>query len=160
MAPCIHLFASWLQELGQIPWANQASIHPIHFAQGTTQLPGGPAGNEFNAFASFLMGLPQESGRISLFNQIRVPADQAEEFTIREKSFSAYLRDRWQVSHKLTVSYGLRADYFKFPRRAGTGVEFYNAQNNTMVVCGVGSTPKDCLSSHRAPSYIELMESL
>jgi hypothetical protein len=116
----------------------------FHFAQGTTQLMGGPAGNDFNAFASFLLGLPQESGRINLFNQIRVPADQAEEFSIREKSFSAYVRDRWQVSHKLTLSYGLRADYFKFPTRAGTGVEFYNAQNNTMVICGVGATPKDC----------------
>jgi hypothetical protein len=116
----------------------------FHFAQGTTQLPGGPAGNDFNAFASFLLGLPQESGRINLFNQIRVPPDQAEEFSIREKSFSVYVRDRWQVSHKLTLSYGLRADYFEFPRRAGTGVEFYNAQNNTMVICGVGPTPGDC----------------
>jgi hypothetical protein len=116
----------------------------FHFAQGTTQLLGGPAGNDFNAFASFLLGLPQESGRINLFKQIRVPADQAEEFSIREKSFGAYVRDRWQVSHKLTVSYGLRVDYFKFPRRAGTGVELYNARNNTMVVCGVGPTPSDC----------------
>ena len=116
----------------------------FHFAQGTTQLPGGPAGNDFNAFGSFLLGLPQESGRINLFNQIRVPADQAEEFSIREKSYSAYVRDRWQVGHKLTLSYGLRADYFKFPRRAGTGVEFYNAQSNTMVICGVGPTPDDC----------------
>ena len=51
----------------------------FHFAQGTTQLLGGPAGNEFNAFASFLLGLPQESGRINLFKQIRVPADRADD---------------------------------------------------------------------------------
>src|SRR5262249_47964336 len=39
----------------------------FHFAQGTTQLLGGPAGNDFNAFGSFLLGLPQESGKIHLF---------------------------------------------------------------------------------------------
>jgi hypothetical protein len=116
----------------------------FHFAQGTTQLQGGPAGNDFNAFASFLLGLPQEAGRINLFRQINVPPDQMDEFSIREKSYSAYFRDRWQGSSKLTVSYGFRADYFRFPRRAGTGVEYYNPQNNTMVICGVGSVPADC----------------
>ena len=116
----------------------------FHFAQGTTQLKGGPSGNDFNAFASFLLGLPQEAGRINLFGQINVPPDQMDEFSIREKSFSAYFRDRWQVSPRLTVSYGFRADYFRFPRRAGTGVEYYNPQNNTMVICGVGSAPADC----------------
>ncbi len=116
----------------------------FHFAQGTTQLKGGAAGNDFNAFGSFLLGMPQEAGRINLFSQIRVPQDQLDEFSIRERSFSAYFRDRWQVSPKLTVSYGFRADYFRFPRRAGTGVEYYNPHNNTMVVCGVGGVPEDC----------------
>lgn len=116
----------------------------FHFAQGTTQRKGGPAGNDFNAFASFLLGMPQEAGRINEFSQINVPEDRRDEFTIREKSFSAYFRDRWQVSPKLTLNYGFRADYFRFPRRAGTGVEYYNPQNNTMVVCGVAGVPDDC----------------
>lgn len=116
----------------------------FHFAQGTTQLKGGPAGNDFNAFASFLLGLPQEAGRINLFSQINVPEDQRDEFTIRERSYSAYLRDRWQVSPRLTVNYGFRADYFRFPRRAGVGVEYYNPYSNTMVICGVASVPADC----------------
>jgi hypothetical protein len=116
----------------------------FHFAQGTTQLKGGPAGNDFNAFASFLLGMPQEAGRINSFSQINVPAGQTDEFTIRERSYSAYVRDRWQVSPKLTLNYGVRADYFRFPRRAGTGVEYYNPQNNSMVICGVAAVPADC----------------
>ena len=114
------------------------------FAQGTTQLQGGPSGNDFNAYASFLLGLAQGAGKMYLFPQIKVPPDQANEFSMRERSYSAYVRDRWQVSPKLTLSIGLRWDYFRFPRRAGTGVEFYNPQAATASICGVGSTPEDC----------------
>ncbi len=114
------------------------------FAQGTTQLQGGPSGNDYNAFAAFLLGLPQGAGKMYLFPQIKVPADQADEFSIRERSFSAYVRDRWQVSPRLTLSIGLRWDYFRFPRRAGTGVEFYNPSSATASICGIGSVPEDC----------------
>src|SRR5260370_8216068 len=39
----------------------------FQFSQGTTQLNGGPAGNDFNAFAAFLLGLPSNAGKVSLF---------------------------------------------------------------------------------------------
>ncbi len=107
----------------------------FHFAQGTTQLRSGPAGNDYNAFASFLLGLPQDSGKIYQF---------PDEYYTRNRSYAVYIRDRWEVSKKLTVSYGARWDYFQFPRRAGTGVEYYNTQNATMVICGIGSAPADC----------------
>ena len=35
----------------------------FQFEQGTTQLNGGPAGNDYNAFASFLLGLPRMPAR-------------------------------------------------------------------------------------------------
>src|SRR5229473_2376742 len=41
----------------------------FQFSQGTTQLNGGPAGNDFNAFAAFLLGLPSNAGKVSLFPQ-------------------------------------------------------------------------------------------
>jgi outer membrane receptor protein involved in Fe transport len=107
----------------------------FHFAQGTTQLNGGPAGNDFNAFGSFLLGLPQDSGKI-----YQTP----DRYYTRNQTYGAYIRDRWQVNSKLTLSYGLRFDYFQFPRRNGTGVEYYNAATATMQICGVGSTPADC----------------
>ncbi|HWB87216.1 MAG TPA: TonB-dependent receptor [Bryobacteraceae bacterium] len=107
----------------------------FHFAQGTTLLKGGPAGNDMNAFASFLLGLPQDSGKIYQF---------PDAVYTRQKSFGVYLRDRWEVSHKLTVSYGFRWDYYQFPRRNGTGVEYYNPTKSTVDICGVGSVPADC----------------
>ena len=107
----------------------------FHFAQGTTQLQGGPAGNDFNAFASFLLGAPQDSGKIYQFPN---------EYYTHQSYYSLYLRDRWQVTPKLTVSYGVRWDYFPFPTRKGTGMEIYNPQAATMSICGVGSTPTDC----------------
>ena len=107
----------------------------FHFAQGTTQLKGGPAGNDFNAFASFLLGLPQDSGKIYQF---------PDEYYTRSKSFAFYIRDSWQVSRKLTVSYGGRWDFYPFPKRKGTGLELYDPQTATTSICGVGSVPADC----------------
>ena len=107
----------------------------FHFAQGTTQLKGGPSGNDFNAFASFLLGLPQDSGKIYQF---------PDEYYTRSKSFALYVRDSWQISRKLTISYGARWDYFPFPRRKGTGLEIYDPETATMSICGLGSVPADC----------------
>ncbi|MCU1261500.1 MAG: hypothetical protein JWO80_4385 [Bryobacterales bacterium] len=107
----------------------------FHFTQGTTQIQGGPAGNDLNAFGSFLLGLPQDSGKIYQFPN---------EYYTRNKTFAVYFRDRWEVTPKLTLSYGARWDYFQFPRRVGTGVEFYNPQSATMSICGIGSVPADC----------------
>jgi hypothetical protein len=107
----------------------------FHFAQGTTQLKGGPSGNDINAFASFLLGLPQDSGKIFQF---------PDEYYTRAKSFGIYMRDSWQASRKLTVSYGVRWEYYPFPRRKDTGLEVYDPQTATTSICGVGSTPGDC----------------
>jgi hypothetical protein len=107
----------------------------FHFAQGTTQLRGGPAGNDYNAFASFLLGLPQDSGKIYQF---------PDWYYTKNRTYAFYIRDRWEVNPKLTISYGARWDYFQFPRRNGTGIEFYNPLSATMSICGVGSVPEDC----------------
>jgi len=107
----------------------------FHFAQGTTQLKGGPGGNDFNAFASFLLGLPQDSGKIYQF---------PDEYQTRTKYFAVYVRDRWQLTPKLTLSYGARFDYYPFPTHVGRGLEYYNVYNATMAICGLGSIPSDC----------------
>jgi hypothetical protein len=107
----------------------------FEFSQGTTQVLGGPSGNDFNSFAALLLGLPQESGKIYQF---------PDEYYTRNRSFGIYVSDRWQITPKLTASYGLRWDYFPFPTRRGTGLELYNPQSATMSICGIGSTPTDC----------------
>ncbi len=107
----------------------------FHFAQGTTQLLKGPAGNDFNAFASFLLGTPQESGKIYQFPSV---------YTGRSPYYGIYARDQWQVNSKLTVNYGLRADFYPFPQRDNRGLEYYATDTNMMVLCGVAATPADC----------------
>jgi hypothetical protein len=111
----------------------------FHFAQGTTQLLQAngrtTAGNDYNAFASFLLGLPQDSGRIYQWPDY---------YYTNTKYFAAYARDQWQVSSKLTVNAGLRLDYFAIPLRKGTGMEFYDQSTGNMVICGVAKVPSDC----------------
>jgi len=112
-----------------------ASPGGFQFSQGTTQLKGGPKGSDYNAFASFLLGLPINAGKTRQF---------PEEIQQRMRAYSFYARDRWQVTPKLTVNYGLRYERFPFPRRVGRGLEIYDFTNNTMKLCGLGPNPIDC----------------
>ena len=105
------------------------------FAGGPTQLRGGPASNQFNTFSAFLLGMPTGIGKIH-----QVP----EEYTLRAWLNSLYVRDQWQVSQKLTLSYGVRWEYFPVPRRVDRGLENYDPLTNKMHVCGVGQVPLDC----------------
>jgi hypothetical protein len=105
------------------------------FGSGPTQVVGGPAGNQFNSYATFLLGLPTNVGKIT-----QVP----DVYATRQKSFAMYVRDRWNLSRKLTLSYGLRWEYYPFPTRGSTGLEWYNPDTNKMHLCGVGNVPRDC----------------
>ena len=88
-----------------------------------------------NSFASFLFGLPDQASRT-----LQVP----EVYTIRAMAYSAYIRDRWNVSPNLTLAYGVRWEYFPYPRRADTGLERYDPDTNKVLLCGRGSVPEDC----------------
>jgi hypothetical protein len=107
----------------------------FQFSQGTTQLKGGAAGNDYNAFASFLLGLPANAGKVTLFPP---------EYHAYSNIFGAYIRDQWQATRKLTLTYGVRWDYYPFPTRGNRGMETYDFQANQMVVCGVGANPTNC----------------
>ncbi|MBN8729708.1 MAG: TonB-dependent receptor [Acidobacteria bacterium] len=105
------------------------------FSGGPTTLSGGPATNQFNSWASFLLGAPSALGRT-----LQVP----EEYNVRTWMHSLYIRDQWQATRRVTVSLGTRWEYFPMPTRAGRGLERYNADTNKMEVCGVGNIPTDC----------------
>jgi len=106
------------------------------FAGGPTTLLNGPTANQFNTYASFLLGLPTTLGR----NQL---SDEAG-YTVRANLFSTYIRDQWAVNPKLTISYGTRWEYIPFMKRADRGLERYDPSTNTTLICGVASTPRDC----------------
>ena len=88
----------------------------------------------YNAWGSFLLGLPDLLGRLHL---------SVAPYTTRMRSYSFYVRDQWQVTNRLTLAYGTRYEYFPIPTRADRGLERYNPATNMMEIGGVGAVPRD-----------------
>jgi hypothetical protein len=88
---------------------------------------------QWNQFAGFLLGLP------SFFSK----DVQTEEMTGREWQSAVYLRDKWNVNGKLTVSAGLRAEYYPLMRRADRGLERLDYNTYTVLIGGKGDVPQD-----------------
>jgi Carboxypeptidase regulatory-like domain/TonB dependent receptor-like, beta-barrel len=107
----------------------------FEFQGGPTQIAGGPGGNAFNSYATFLLGLPTRMGRI-----LQVP----DVYSTRTWAHSLYIRDSWQAHRKFTLTIGTRWEYFPIPTRPDRGLELYDINTNKMQVCGVGSIPVDC----------------
>ena len=115
----------------------------FHFAEQTTELCTSitsgtcktSAGNEYNSFASFLLGFSQDSGKIFQWPDY---------YYTDTKYFAGYARDQWQVNSRLTMNVGVRFDYFPIPLRNGTGMEYYDQSTNTMKICGLAGTPTSC----------------
>src|SRR6516164_5119480 len=94
--------------------------------------PGGPL-TQYNSYASYLLGLPQIMRR----------AAQEEIMTAYNNQFAWYVRDRWQVTPKLTVSVGLRYELYPLQTRSGRGgIEGYDPSTNIVTLGGVNGIPK------------------
>jgi hypothetical protein len=119
----------------EFPGATHGAQGGFSFAGGPTSLNGGASSNNFNSFATFMLGLPTTIGKI-----LQVP----DMYTTRTQAFSLYVRDQWQVDHRLTLSLGLRWENFPMPTREDRGMERYDLINDRMFVCGIGSVPDDC----------------
>ncbi len=107
----------------------------FNFGGGVTTVKGGPSANQWNSYAAFLLGLPSSIGKIFQF---------PDEYNTRTSMYSLYARDRWQISRRVTLSFGTRWEYFPIPVRPDRGLERYNLATNKMHVCGVGAVPRDC----------------
>ena len=112
------------------------------FGTGLTGIKGGTA-DGYNAYAGFLLGLPSGISKTVTW----------EANTERNFAQSLYFRDKWQATRKLTVSLGLRWDYWGQPNRADRGMEVYDFSNNTIKLCGVGSVPRDCVEIAMGKKY-------
>jgi len=119
----------------EFPGAEFPAQGGFRFIGGVTSLNGGPGANDYNHVAAFLLGLPQQMGRILQVD---------DEYSTRMNFYSLYVRDQWQILPDLTFSIGTRWEYLPMPTRANRGVERYDFQTNQMMVCGVGGIPKDC----------------
>jgi hypothetical protein len=107
------------------------------FAGGPTALSGGPSVNQFNTFASFLLGLPTGVSKGI------IPFEDGYTRS-RNWQYSFFVKDQWQATRNLTASLGIRYDYFPLGTRTTRGMERYDVDTNQMLICGVGSVPDDC----------------
>ncbi|MBM3757022.1 MAG: hypothetical protein FJW38_23940 [Acidobacteria bacterium] len=119
------------------------------FAQGVTGTqfpnPANPAQltatptNPYNSYASFALGLPSNLQRTV----------RRETGVTRTWAQSLYIRDKWQPTQKLTVSIGLRWDYFGTPTRGdGRGLETFDLNTGVLTLCGLGSVTVDSCGFH------------
>jgi hypothetical protein len=108
------------------------------FTPGPTALNPNPPGANTpafaNAFASFLLDLPNSYGR-----------DLPGSFpTVRQKSLFTYVQDTWVVSQKLTLNIGLRHEIWFAPTPMFKGgFSNYNPDNNTLELAGIGKIPSN-----------------
>jgi len=117
-------------------WELSTNGGSFSFGGGPTTLNGGPSANQYNSYATFLLGYTTGATN----NFIQGGGRQ----TSRMWADSLYIRDQWQVSRNFTVSLGLGWEYLPFGTGASRGFETFNFQTNTMYLCGVGQTPRDC----------------
>jgi hypothetical protein len=87
-----------------------------------------------NAYAAFLLDLPNDYGRdlLSAFPEyVQFPL-----FT--------YIQDKWQVSQKLTLDIGMRHELYPpaTPKQRG-GFSNYDISTNSLIIAGIGNNPSD-----------------
>ena len=119
----------WHVESGQGPRGGAS------FDGNVTALRGGAISRQYNAYAAFLLGLPQLMGKsVSGYEPY---------ITTREWREALYFRDRWQATRNLTVTLGLRWEYYPTMVRKDTGIERYDPSTNNVVIGGRGGNPMD-----------------
>ncbi len=120
--PRRHAMNHWQPEIG----------HPrgtISMAGAATRIPGQ---NRSNSYAAGLLGLVGSYSKSIQFLEMKT----------REWQLGWYIRDRWQVSRKLTLTLGLRYEYYPLINRGDRGVERWNPYENTVYMGGFGDVPR------------------
>jgi hypothetical protein len=111
----------------------------LSFSNSTTTLnaKGASGGNQFNSYASFLLGL------VSSAEADRYPYD-GQRAVIIMPTYRLFVQDQWQALSNLTVSAGLGWNYFPMGSRTNRGLERYNYDTNVITLCGEAGNPHDC----------------
>jgi hypothetical protein len=117
----------WHPELGGGPRGQ------FNFDGTLTTLKGGAAANQFNNWAAFVMGMPHDVNK----------SVQPDWSSPRQWMDGFYFRDRWQVTRSLTVTMGLRYEFYPLMTRAHSGIERYDPTTNLVYLGGYGSVPAD-----------------
>jgi hypothetical protein len=98
-----------------------------------TFVPGAQTSNFYNTYAAFLLGLVNTASK----------SYQFERFTAKEFQHALYVRDRWNVTPKLTLDLGLRWEYYPVMQRANRQLEMLDLDTLEVRIGGVGGNPKN-----------------
>ncbi len=134
-----HQMNHWQPEIG-----SYGPRGGFNFVNGVTALSGGSSPNNFNAYASFLLGLPGSFGHSYQF------FDPMQE---REFQQGYYVRDNWQATRKLSINLGMRFEHFPLMNRGDYGIERWDPLTNKVLLGGRGSVPRDAGSSAISVMY-------
>jgi hypothetical protein len=113
------------------------------YGGATSQAPDGSP-DEFNSYAQFLLGLTDYANK----------SIQYELSTGREWMYSGFVRDRWQVNKKLTLTLGLRYEMYPLMKRAERGIEYYDTSTNQVYLGGLGGNPEDLGIKVKHPKFL------
>jgi len=116
----------WQPEVGGGPRGR------FNHAGGITALNGGASPNQFNTWAQFLLGLP---------NSMQKSLQYFAPMGTREWQMGWYARDRWQVNRALTLTLGVRYEYFPLMTRPWSGIERYDIDTNKVLIGRFGNVP-------------------
>jgi hypothetical protein len=123
-----HHLNHWQPELGSGPRGE------FDFNGGPTALNSAtaPAADQFNAFAQFLLGIPDGMGK----------SDQFIKATAKEWQFGFFVGDRYRVTNKLTATLGLRYEYYPLMTRDGAfQFDRLDFTNLNVLLGGIGGNP-------------------
>ena len=93
----------------------------------------GTGRQSYNAFASFLLGVPDQIGRLKL----------VEPYTTRNRQDSLYIRDQWQARREADRVVRHPVGVFPGTYARASRSRAVRCEHQPMMVGGVGSVPKD-----------------
>jgi hypothetical protein len=88
--------------------------------------------NPFNSFAQFLLGLPERDGKV---------VQNINPNALRFTTWAGYARDRWQITPKLTMTYGVRWEYYPFGTSDHAGLYVLDPRSGKVFIGGHGTIP-------------------
>lgn len=114
--------------------AFQTARGSFRFSGAVTSLRGSTP-NWYNSWADFLLGLPDLTGKsTALFNPT----------ALRWSQWAWYLRDQFQVTPKLTLTLGVRWEFYPFGYSDnGKGLRWFNQNDGNVYIGGYGNVPVD-----------------
>jgi Carboxypeptidase regulatory-like domain/TonB dependent receptor/TonB-dependent Receptor Plug Domain len=115
------------------------------FNGGATSLKGGAASTSANAFADFLLGLPNTLGKSYQF---------LDPIAMNEWQDGIYAQDQWRVTPGMTLTLGVRWEYYPIPGRDTRGLERYDFTTNSVILGGLGNHPAGAGASANPHQFV------